>query len=199
MSDYGAAFYLWGAKTLGFKTDKVRRLYPGDFKPKKPDTFMSLFLYWQELKEYYNFGGMFTQLTLQFEVMLWCQIYTRNESQHLNPWFKDGVRYCYDNIFADLYLQGGDETRIKGPLQFFDLFTWGGFMTALTMSLVREFAEELVWNFWVVMYLYIYMYAVNVDTTNVWKSKLVTNGICKQDDLYLNLFGYNISFCVFNV
>jgi len=105
-----------------------------------------MYQFWSELKEFYIFGGMFSEITIFFEVMLFCQIYSRNNLTQVGPWWKDGQRYCYDNIFADLWLQGGDHTKVKGPLKFFDLFTWKGWVNAMLLGLSREFVEGLVVN-----------------------------------------------------
>lgn len=134
--------------------------------------------------------------------MFWCQIYTRNESQHLNPWFKDNQRYCYDNIFADLFLQGGDVQRVFGPLQFFDLFTWNGWMSALLMALLREFGEELVWNLIVATAMYVYLFVMNPNGANSKVSSLTPGGMCAARDMTVSLFGIpgtEISLCFFKV
>ena len=89
---------------------------------------------------------MFTQAVLSFELLYFCNFWKNGAEEEEDPYYIDGIRYCYDNVFADILLAGGNHNKIEGTLRYYDLFTYQGWATAMFFGALRYFFEEGIWN-----------------------------------------------------
>ena len=71
-----------------------------------------------------------------------------------------GRLYCYDNVWADTLLRGGDEP--PGVWGYFDVFTWEGFATAWIFKLTWETLKTFIANS-IYAAMFTLMYAANDD------------------------------------
>ena len=57
--------------------------------------------------------------------------------------FSPGTDYCYDNVFADITLEGG-HPGVDSPYGIVDWYTWSGWLEAWGLHLMINFMKDLV-------------------------------------------------------
>lgn len=185
ISNYAAAYVTWAGAAIGYGEGEVERLKPGEiYKPKKPDTFLQVLKWWQATDEFAEFGGMFSHAVLQFQLLYFCNFWKKDIlSNDDDPYYINGTRYCYDNVFADIELAGGKAEHLEGALKYYDLFTWEGWATAIFFGALKTFFEEMIWNVLILIFFTIFWQNVPNMT------------ICDHDDVELEILGQSISLC----
>ena len=145
LSDQVAAYITLAANLLG--VENATRVQPGQLKLKEPKTAMEIFDKWYYIFDYAGDIGWNSPIVTQFFVLVWCTVYgLATEKQN---------GYCYDNIYADLTLNGGKPT--DGIYKYVDVFTWGGFLEVyllgiINFSIYTFFFQTLVGLFLTAMY-----------------------------------------------
>jgi len=76
-------------------------------------------------------------MTTQFFILSWCSAYGLFEN-------KEEVKYCYDNVFADMSLNGGNKP--SGIYGVVDVFTWGGWLSMWAYMIFNKYIIEVTFN-----------------------------------------------------
>ena len=84
----------------------------------------------------------------QFILIFWCwtyDLFVEDEYSSLDEIEKGKpIRYCYDNVYADIDLNGGDEP--SGIYGWVDVYTMEGFITSQYWGIIKKWSEELLFN-----------------------------------------------------
>ena len=134
VSDYLAAYLVYGANLMGY--EKVERVKPGMLKLKEPDTIIGIFEKWETIYEYSEKIVWYSPIVYQFMLLCWCTIFGLSQGEK--------TEYCYDNVFADILLEGGDEP--DGIYGYVDMFTWDGFLEVYGISIANKIFTEFMVN-----------------------------------------------------
>jgi hypothetical protein len=97
-----------------------------------------------------------------------------------DPYFLNGTRYCYDNVWADLMLADGDHNEVEGAFGYYDLFTWEGWVSAVSIGMFATFLEEMIWNFMLTTFMVLFYLGLPGMT------------ICAEGDI--EVFGISLCF-----
>ena len=129
-SEYIAALYvLFNQKILG--ASNIVRMQGGQIQWKYPTSLYQLFVKYQSLVSYVPLS-LISSSYLQFLLLIMCQIF--------NP----DMQYCYDNVFADVSLQGGNPTGIYAV---FDVFTWQGWLYTFYFAIAYLLISQMLVSF----------------------------------------------------
>ena len=144
-SDYVAGYTCWVAKLLSMGTGTYTRVKPGELKLKKHNTFQSMFYYYNAIMEYNgDLKIAFFPEVWQFFLLFGCNIFHAFNEEPAYMYTPNGTRYCYDNIYADLYLNGGD--RPDGIYGWIDVFTFEGWFWVWIVGILRKTITSLIFN-----------------------------------------------------
>ena len=86
---------------------------------------------------------MFSTFVMQLYLLTWCTDWGYVFSEGTFKTSDGEILYCYDNIFADIMLEGGNPS---GIYRSFDMFTWTGWLTDLEFHIIYTFANDLILN-----------------------------------------------------
>jgi hypothetical protein len=123
--------------------ENVTRIYPGDLKMVEPNSWTGVWIMWETIYNYAWNPGFAAAIVRQFLLMVWCTAYTAAEKgDQGTPW---NAMYCYDNVFADLSLNGGNPgmTNIN---RYVDTFTWEGLLEVWAFYAIGQVWYEFYWN-----------------------------------------------------
>ena len=110
------------------------RVQPQELKLLKEDTVIQVYRAWNAKRGYSNFA--FSKgATYQFFLLVACTIF---QSWHDYPLY--GRLYCYDNVWADTLLRGGNEVG------YFDFFTWEGYGEAWLFKVIFSALRTNIMN-----------------------------------------------------
>ena len=132
------AYYTWLATLEDYHP---KRTEVGKLKLKRPRDFAGIYEKLETMIEWTSDTSLWDQYVWLPLVLVSCWEFDAMQYD------KHGVGHCYDNIFADIYLEGGDEP--EGIFGYVDVFTPGGYISMFLFSLMRSFFNEFVFN-WVI-------------------------------------------------
>ena len=84
-------------------------------------------------------------------LLVWCSLFGLSQGERF--------QYCYDNVFADILLNGGVEP--EGIYGYVDVFTWKGFLQVWGVSIVNDLFAEVAVNTVVGLFLALVYYKLN--------------------------------------
>ena len=172
------AYYTWLAEIEGFEPKRTK---VGDLKLKKPDDFYGIY---KKLTTMISWVGgayppkFYDQYVWTPLVLLLCWEFNAMEFD------ANGVGHCYNNIFADVYLHGGE--KVSGIYQYVDVFTPGGYLAVLIFAFFRQMFNEALVNATIGSAMAIAFYQLH-DTIK----------LCDDTDktLQISLFGQTLDLC----
>lgn len=140
------------AKLLGIKN--ISRVKPGELVLKQVDSWYSIYDYWQQVSAYSVYQRGWTHPSIfQLILLTWCWAYGLGQQESYEH-EGHAIRYCYDNVFADISLNGGYEP--SGIYGYIDVFTFEGWFEAFAFGIMKKLEEE----FWFNLFFSIFMTAV---------------------------------------
>ena len=154
------------------------RVQPGSLEFKKPRDFVGIYEKLETMVEWVLEPTVQSPFIWMPLLLSWCTYYNvTNEEGLINM-------QCYDNVFADISLNGGHEPG--GIFGYIDVFSWGGYFAMFWFAVIKETLDNLIWN-WVIGTMFGFAYYKMMDVLP----------LCVDTDeaLHIAAFGMEIELC----